>query len=219
VAPVPLGEVVSGLWGFVRIAGLGELANGVWNDDFIMEPRTKKEPVRPRRQRNDARPEASGIFTGYSREYRPLPGYAALVGIYLAGFSLALLAAKKRRRHLPERIPMQDIALLGLATHKLSRFVSKDRVMTPVRAPFVTFEESEGSGELTENSRGGGMRKAVGDLLTCPYCLAVWIGTSLYSGFLFWPRLTRVIASVFSTVAISDLLHHVHFGAKEKKAE
>src|SRR5437868_4148503 len=55
-------------------------------------------------------------------EERPLLDHAALVGVYgaaVAGLSLIV----RRRRRLPERIPASDLALLSVATHKLSRLL------------------------------------------------------------------------------------------------
>ena len=34
------------------------------------------------------------------------------------------------------------------------------------------YEEPAGHGELEEHARGTGMRRAVGQLLTCPYCIS-----------------------------------------------
>ncbi len=107
------------------------------------------------------------LFAGYSQENRPLGAYAGLAGIYNAVFAGALLAAKNRRRPLPERISPGDIALLGVATHKLSRLLTKDWVTSPLRAPFVEFRGASGlPGEVSEQPRGTGLQHALGELLT-----------------------------------------------------
>lgn len=64
-----------------------------------------------------------------------------------------------------------------------------------------------GKSEVKERSRGTGAQRAVGDLLTCPYCMNPWVATALAYGFLASPRAARTISAVFATVAVADLLH------------
>ena len=47
------------------------------------------------------------------------------------------MAARRSGRELPERVDAADLLLTGLATHKLSRLVAKDRIMSFARAPFT----------------------------------------------------------------------------------
>src|SRR5262249_30882742 len=54
---------------------------------------------------------------------------------------------------LPRRFSLLDLALLGIATHKLSRIVAKDRITGILRAPFVSYVRSSGAGEVEEEPR------------------------------------------------------------------
>jgi hypothetical protein len=105
-----------------------------------------------------------------------------------------------------------------VATHKLSRLIAKDTVTAPLRAPFTRFEGPQGQGELHEEVRGHGARHTLGELLTCPFCLAQWVATAFAAGLVFAPRPTRLVASTFATVAISDALQNV-YAFLQKKAE
>ncbi len=136
---------------------------------------------------------------------RPLGGYAVLMSIYAAVWAV-LAGLVRRRGGLPERLPAGDLVLLGVATHKLSRLISKDSVTAVVRAPFTTFAEPSGEGEVHEEVRGQGMRHAAGELLTCPFCTAVWVATVLAFGLVLAPRATRLVASILSAVTGSDFL-------------
>ena len=158
-----------------------------------------------------------GIFAGYKGgKEMPLGGYAALVGIYNAAFAAMLLAAKTAGRQSPERIGYADLLLLGVGTFKLSRIISVDRVTSPLRAPFTEYEKPAGTSEVKEKVRGEGMQRAVGDLLTCPYCLGPWVAAALIGGLVFKPRATRLIGGVLAAATISDLLHHTYGKVKEK---
>ncbi|GAA3748956.1 DUF1360 domain-containing protein [Plantactinospora mayteni] len=141
-------------------------------------------------------------------EYRPLGGYLAAMGTY-AGVALALgIAAKTTGRRAPDRPGASDVVLLSVATHKLSRLLSKDAVTSPLRAPFTRYDRPIGSGEVMEQVRdqGSSTRHAVGELLSCPFCLAVWVATGLTGGLVLAPRLTRLVATAFTAVAASDFL-------------
>jgi hypothetical protein len=149
-------------------------------------------------------------------ERPPFLSYAILIAIFNGLFGAALVAAKHGGRQLPERVDAADLLLIGTASHKLSRLVSKDKVTSPLRAPFTELEGSGGPGELAERSRGEGARKAIGELLVCPYCLGLWVVAGFALGLLFAPRLTRFLAAVLSALTISDFLQIAYKAAEEK---
>ncbi|HEX8689883.1 MAG TPA: DUF1360 domain-containing protein [Solirubrobacterales bacterium] len=155
---------------------------------------------------------------GYAEpaERPPLLSYAILAAVFNALFAGGLLAAKRSGRALPERVGGGDLVLIGVASHKLSRLLSKDKVMSPLRAPFTELEGRGGPAELEERSRGRGARKAIGELLICPYCLGLWVVAAFALGLLFAPRLTRFLAAVFSALTISDFLQIAYKAAEEK---
>jgi Protein of unknown function (DUF1360) len=137
--------------------------------------------------------------------HRPLGSYAVLTTVFNAAFAGALLAGRDR---LPERFSPGDLALMAVGTHKLSRLIAKDRVTSAVRAPFTAPHEEGGPGEVHERPRGDGLRRALGELLTCPYCLDQWVAGGFVAGMVLAPRATRTVASMFTVVAGSDVLQH-----------
>ena len=141
-------------------------------------------------------------------------GYGALAGVYAFIFS-TLLAAAHRRGLVPEKIALPDIGLIGIATFRLSRLLTKDKVTSGFRAPFVKYERSTGAGEVEEDARGSGLQQAVGDMVTCPYCIGLWASTALTFALLFAPRSTRVLASILASVAASDAFNHVYLKLKD----
>ena len=82
--------------------------------------------------------------------------------------------------------------------------------------PFTELEGPGGPAELEERARGTGARRAVGELLTCPYCLSLWVVSIFSIGLLFAPRLTRFFAAVLSALTISDFLQIAYKAAEEK---
>lgn len=165
--------------------------------------------------RTARRQSEDGVFGGYSEVETPLAGYTVLLGAWTGIFG-GLAAGAAATGRLPDRIAAGDIVLLGVATHKLTRLVTKDWVTAPLRAPFVRYEGSAGGGEVKEEARGTGLRKAMGDLLTCPWCTGPWVAGALMAGLVTRPRATRVLAATFSAVAVSDFLHHAYQAAKSR---
>lgn len=150
-------------------------------------------------------------------EERPLGGYLVLLSTYFT-MVVTLGLVVRRRRSLPPRPAATDLALVAVATHKVARMLAKDSVLAAVRMPFTRFEAPAGKGEVNESVRGRGVRHAVGELLTCPFCLAQWVATGFTFGMLLAPRATRQVASVFCAVTASDFLQ-LAYCASEKKAE
>lgn len=151
-----------------------------------------------------------------SDQHHPLGSYAALTATFGAALGGALLLARRRRRALPERISAGDMLLTGLATQKVSRLITKDRVTSFVRAPFTEFQDDAGHGEIEEAARGRGAQRAIGELLVCPYCVAQWVAGAFAVGYVHAPRLTRLLAAMWSAQAIGDFAQLAYSAAEER---
>ncbi|GIE29178.1 hypothetical protein Ait01nite_022230 [Actinoplanes italicus] len=151
-------------------------------------------------------------------EHRPLDGYVVAMGAFGAMAGALAAAVKLSGRPVPERPAMTDVALLSIATHKLSRLVAKEAVTSPLRAPFTRYTEPAGAAELHEEVRdeGSSIRHGIGELVTCPFCLAVWVATGLTGGLVLAPRLTRLVATGLTATAASDFLQLAYSIAKRK---
>lgn len=147
---------------------------------------------------------------------RPLRSYAVLAGVYGSSLVGALIALRARHGELPERFAVSDLLLVGIASHKLSRLIAKDKVTSFLRAPFTRFQDSSGQGEVEEEPCGHGLRLAVGELLVCPYCLSQWVATGLTLGLVSAPRHTRLLSGIMVTHTISDFLQIAYRLAEEE---
>ena len=136
----------------------------------------------------------------------PLRSYVGAMGVYTGLVATLAGIAKATRRPVPTPSPW-DVVILAGATHRLSRLIAKDPVTSPLRAPFTEFHGTQGPAELKEEVRGTGARKAVGELLTCPFCTGMWISTGLCAGLVFAPRVTRLAAGGLTALTGSDFLH------------
>jgi hypothetical protein len=165
---------------------------------------------------NDDKPQ-EGLFEGYDRgDDVPLFSYAVLVGVFNLIFALFLVIARVTGRPIPERIELEDIALFGVATHKLSWIVTRDAITAPLRAPFTELEEVKSPTNVQEKPRDTGLQRSLGELLTCRFCLGMWISAFFAYGLVLFPATTRLVGAIFSVLALSDHLHQTYKAMMER---
>ena len=152
-----------------------------------------------------------GIFEGYEAgEDIPLASYAALTGVFILIFALFLLLARVSGRDIPERVKPEDIVLFGAATHKLSWIVTRDAITAPLRAPFTELEEVKSPTNVQEKPRDRGLQRSLGELLTCRFCLGMWISAFFAYGLVLFPATTRLVGAIFTMLTVSDHLHQIY---------
>jgi hypothetical protein len=152
-----------------------------------------------------ARGEAESYRQG---EDRPLGGYVIVMAVFAALVAGAAGLAAATGRRLPNGFAPWDLLLITAGTHKLSRTLSKDAVTSPLRAPFTQYSGTGGPAEVMEEvNTSSALRHSIGELVTCPFCLDMWIATGFAFGYVFAPRVTRLVAGTFTALTGADFLH------------
>src|SRR5579863_1828528 len=159
--------------------------------------------------------DTAPVLDGYADGDQPLGAYAVLTTAFSGGLAVALISAQRRGR-LPEQLGTKDIIVLGVATHKIARLLTKDSVTSFLRAPFVRLEDKSGTNSVHETPRGRGLQRSVGELISCPECTGHWVASGLVVGLLHAPRVTRVIGGLYASLAIGDMLQFVYVGLKSR---
>lgn len=151
--------------------------------------------------------EAGALSIGTGHEDEPLVSYLVAAAMFagLVGSSLMLLLRAGRKPPVPD---LRDLFLLSAATLRLSRLIARDRVMSPLRAPFTEIEVSPG-GTLQEHPRGTGPTRAIGELVTCPRCTAMWASGALCMSYCWAPHTTRTVSLILASSALSDLANRL----------
>jgi hypothetical protein len=147
-----------------------------------------------------------GNSDNQGHDRRPLAGYAGIMASYgvLTAGSILLL---RRKRFGVHPLSPWNFVLYALAAEHISRLISKDSVTSPLRSPFTAFKEPAGEGEENDEVIGSGPRRAIGELLTCPFCLDQWVTTALVAGSVAAPTLTTAVVSVSALARTADYLH------------
>jgi Protein of unknown function (DUF1360) len=120
--------------------------------------------------------------------------YAALSAVFWAGL---LTAARVGRARLVEPTSATDVLALGLAGAKIGSIVAEDRIAVFLRRPFA-------DGPAAVQPAGDGLRRAIGELVTCSHCAALWAAGGLAVAQLARPRETRLGTRVFAAYAVAD---------------
>lgn len=155
-------------------------------------------------------------FTDHAAQKdRPLGGYATLTATFLAAWGSFAAWFTTSGRSLPDAIEASDLALAAVATHKVARLIAKDRVTSTFRAPFTRYQEDSGAGEVEEEARGRGLRRAIGELLVCPFCLGLWVASAFTAGLLVAPRATRWFGFVVAAESGADVLQLAYRKAED----
>ena len=123
----------------------------------------------------------------------PYEAYAAIAGAFVAG--LGTVAALARR---PPPATALDLVALSAATFKASRTLSRERVASFLREPFVEGEDEQPAGE--------GIQRAVGELVTCTRCVGTWSAAALASTQMLAPRFGRALTWTLAAGAANDFL-------------
>lgn len=146
-------------------------------------------------------------------EHVPLTGYATM----MVTFAIAVGVATRLTRRRPNKLHLLDLALVGVATHKLSRILAKDFVTAPLRAPFTSREGLEGAGEVHDEPRKGPWRGTIGNLVSCPYCLGPWLAVGFGTFTVLRPAEARFVAFTLSAVTVADFLHQRYARLNESR--
>lgn len=128
----------------------------------------------------------------------PYEAYATLVGAFALGLAVASRASDPE-----QELCAVDIVSLGLATFKAARTVSRDKVTSFIREPFVEEDAHEGGEEPVQS---GDLRQAIGELVTCSRCAGTWVAAGLGATQIVAPRFGRLLSWTLGAAGLNDFL-------------
>jgi uncharacterized protein DUF1360 len=125
----------------------------------------------------------------------PMGAYALLLAIFVVLVVLVAVIAGARLRGLPS---VFDLTLAGLASYRITRVISQSKIGRVLRAPVTD--------PTGEEPRGGGMVRALGELVLCGSCFSVWVAAAISVALVAFPDQTRFIAFLFAAAAVAEFL-------------
>lgn len=139
------------------------------------------------------------MATGTQRP--PYGAYAGIMGAFVAWLGAAGALARALKRE-PQCQSALDLAVLSAATFKASRTITRDDLTSFIREPFV---EGDALGDDAEPA-GEGLRRAIGELMTCSRCTGAWVAAGLTSTQILAPRFGRLLTWSLAAAAVNDWL-------------
>lgn len=133
----------------------------------------------------------------------PYGAYATIAAAFLGGLAGTAALARALGRD-PRSSTALDLFVLGSATFKAARTISRDPVTSFVRLPFVEGEAHSGEGE--EPVHTGDLQQAIGELVTCTRCVGTWAAAGLSWTQVLAPRFGRLLTWSLSAAAVNDFL-------------
>jgi uncharacterized protein DUF1360 len=135
------------------------------------------------------------------QEERPVEpiDYGALNLAYGALLAAVVLATRDRAGRDPPIGP-DELIPMGAATFAISKMITREKIGTWVREPFVEEHGDE------ERPRGRRLRRAVGELVTCTRCVGAWSGLAVVGLRLASPTAGRTVTAVLATTAVNDFM-------------
>lgn len=124
------------------------------------------------------------------------------MGTFVAGLAGAGLLARALGREPPHDGAI-DLAVLGTATFKASRTISRAEVASFLREPFVEGQAHTGGEDPVET---GDLRQAIGELVTCSRCVGTWVAAGLTSTQVIAPRFGRLLTWSLAAGGVNDFL-------------
>jgi hypothetical protein len=102
--------------------------------------------------------------------------------------------------------------LLGLASFRLTRLIVYDKITEFLRAPF--FEEVEeigikGEKEIFIVPKQKGIKKWLGELLSCYWCTGIWSSLFLLWLYFFYPMIAEPIIILLAVSALAAIIETI----------
>ena len=123
--------------------------------------------------------------------------YASLNAVYALALGGLVYGTRKREEDVMAVLGGELIPLTA-ATFTLSKMIARERIGTWVREPFV--DDPAGR----KRPRGGSVRRALGELVTCSRCVGAWTALGLVGLRIAHPRAGRTATAVFAVAGFND---------------
>ncbi|MCH1626248.1 DUF1360 domain-containing protein [Fredinandcohnia quinoae] len=105
-----------------------------------------------------------------------------------------------------------EFILFSLATFRLTRLIVYDSITSFIRHPFHEIVDTvlpDGTIESYLQIKGSGIRRWIGELLSCYWCTGIWCSFFLFVCFLFHPGLTEPLIIVLAIAGLAAIFETV----------
>lgn len=122
--------------------------------------------------------------------------YALTISAYTILLALAMLVFYVKDNTIPRDISPYEFVLLSLACFRLIRLFTYDQIMRVVRDMFLEkreFIDEHGQVMVMRTRVLYGGRRSLTDLLSCPWCMGMWVSFFLVFLYFLFPPIKYVV--------------------------
>src|SRR3954451_10615474 len=134
------------------------------------------------------------------RDDTPTNASAYLAANAVYGALIATVLFSTRKQHARDPISGRELLPISAATFALSKVIAREKIGSWMREPFVEVEHGE------RVPRGSGLRRVVGELVTCTRCVGAWSALGIVGLRLAAPDSGRIVTNVLAASAGNDWL-------------
>ena len=127
--------------------------------------------------------------------------YAAINAVWISLLGGLIMATRGRASEDP--IQARELIPLSAATFAVSKAVARERIGSWVREPFVQEDNVEGE---RQRPKGSGLRRALGELVTCTRCVGTWSALGVVGLRVMHPEAGRTVSMILASSAANDWL-------------
>lgn len=106
-------------------------------------------------------------------------------------------------------LDIKILLILILGVFRITRLFVYDRITLFLRKPFVEeiyLENESGEGYYEVIYKGNSVSQAIGYLLSCPWCMGIWVSVCVVIAYWLWPIVVFPILIVFAIAGGAALL-------------
>ena len=105
-----------------------------------------------------------------------------------------------------------EFFIFGLATFRLTRLLIYDSITSFIRRPFHEWVEEEltdGTIETYLHIKGKGIRRWIGELLSCYWCAGIWCSLLIFGVYYFLPNWAGPIIMVLAIAGLAAIIETI----------
>jgi hypothetical protein len=101
------------------------------------------------------------------------------------------------------------LTLFVFATFRLTRLIVFDKITTFIRKPFhkiVEDQDEEGNRITYLEIKGKGLRRWIGELLSCYWCTGIWCAVGIYFSYVAVPHIAIPIITILAIAGCAGIV-------------
>jgi len=113
----------------------------------------------------------------------------------------------QRSEYMFGSFSLEEIFIIGLASFRLTRLIVFDKITEFIRSPF--FDEVIEDDEVYLVVKPKGIRKWIGELLSCYWCTGIWVSAFLVAGHTFFLDIFTPLTLILAIAGIASVIETI----------